>query len=150
KEMDKAEDQLERALKDDPDDATACNDLGYLWADRNKNLAEAERLIRKALELDRKQKDNGTLVSVDADQDNAAYVDSLGWVLFRRGKLKEARTQLERATTLEHGADDPVVWDHLGDVYMRSREPAKAKESWKKAIGLYEIAHRRPKDDRYK
>jgi tetratricopeptide (TPR) repeat protein len=150
KEMDKAEDQLERALKDDPDDATACNDLGYIWADRNKNLAEAERLIRKALELDRKQKDNGTLVSVDADQDNAAYVDSLGWVLFRRGKLKEARAELERATTLEHGADDPVVWDHLGDVYMRSREPAKAKESWKKAVALYETAHRRPKDDRYK
>jgi tetratricopeptide (TPR) repeat protein len=150
KQMAKAEEQLELVLKADPDDATACNDLGYIWADQNKNLAEAEKLIRKALELDRKEKKTGALVSVDSDQDNAAYLDSLGWVLFRRGRLKEAREQLEKASTMELGLDDPVVWDHLGDVYQRQNETKRATASWKKAIGLYDVAHRRPKDDRYK
>jgi tetratricopeptide (TPR) repeat protein len=150
KQMAKSEEQLELILKSDPDDATACNDLGYLWADQNKNLAEAEKLIRKALELDRKQKTSGSLVSVDSDQDNAAYLDSLGWVLFRRGKLKEARELLEKASALDLGLDDPVVWDHLGDVCQRQNESKRAKSAWKKAIELYNDAHRRPKDDRFK
>jgi tetratricopeptide (TPR) repeat protein len=86
-----------------------------------------------------------------ADRDNAAYLDSLGWVLFRRGKLAEAIEQLEKAAALEHGANDPVVWDHLGDVYSRFNEPVKAQSAWKKATACYEdVARRRPKDDRYK
>jgi tetratricopeptide (TPR) repeat protein len=150
KQMAKSEEQLELILKSDPDDATACNDLGYLWADQNKNLPEAEKLIRKALDLERKQKTSSPLVSVDSDQDNAAYLDSLGWVLFRRGKLKEARELLEKASALDLGLDDPVVWDHLGDVYQRQHEPKRATAAWKKAIDLYNDAHRRPKDDRFK
>jgi Tfp pilus assembly protein PilF len=151
KQMTKSEDQLELILKDDPADATACNDLGYLWADQNKNLPEAERLIRKALELDKKQKTTGDLVTADGDRDNAAYLDSLGWVLFRRGKLAEAIEQLEKASSLDQGANDPVVWDHLGDVFSRLNEPAKAQSAWKKATACYEdAARRRPKDDRYK
>ncbi|HEY1860520.1 MAG TPA: tetratricopeptide repeat protein [Gemmataceae bacterium] len=151
KQMTKAEEQLELILKDDPADATACNDLGYLWADQNKNLPEAERLIRKALELDKKQKSTGDLVTIDGDRDNAAYLDSLGWVLFRRGKLAEAIEQLEKASSLEQGANDPVVWDHLGDVFSRLNELAKAQSAWKKATACYEdAARRRPKDDRYK
>src|SRR5262249_53213502 len=114
-----AEEQLRLLLDGDPEDATANNDLGYLWADQNIRLEEAERLIRKALELDRRQRTSGTAVSVDSDQDNAAYVDSLGWVLFRRGQLEEARRQLDKAAKLPGGSDDPVVWDHLGDVCFR-------------------------------
>ena len=56
----------------------------------------------------------------EEDQDTAAFVDSLGWVLFRRGEIEAARKELERATTLPDG-DDPVIWDHLGDVYQRLR-----------------------------
>jgi tetratricopeptide (TPR) repeat protein len=150
KQMAKAEEQLQLILKSDADDATACNDLGYLWADQNKNLPEAERLIRKALELDRKTRDTTVPTTVDADQDNAAYLDSLGWVLFRRGKLKEAREYLEKASAMELGLDDPVVWDHLGDVFQKQNETKRALAAWKKAVGLYDVAHRRPKDDRYK
>ncbi len=89
-------------------------------------------------------------MSVDSDQDNAAYLDSLGWVLFRRGKVKEARELLEKASALDLGLDDPVVWDHLGDVYQRQNETKRATAAWKKAIDLYNDAHRRPKDDRFK
>jgi tetratricopeptide (TPR) repeat protein len=140
---DKAEEQLKLILDSDPNDATANNDLGYLWADQNKNLDEAERLIRKALDLDRAQRTTGTSLAVDSDQDNAAYVDSLGWVLFRKKKYPEARTEMERAVKMADGADDPTVWDHLGDVYFRLEDRAKARAAWTKSAELYEAGRRR-------
>lgn len=146
----KAEEQLQLILQVDPTDATACNDLGYIWADQGKNLEEAEKLIRKSLDLDRKQRTTGTSLDPDSDQDNAAYVDSLGWALFRRGQVDAARKELERAARMPTGAEDPVVWDHLGDVYFRLNDRAKAKSAWQKSIELYEAARRRPSDERYK
>jgi tetratricopeptide (TPR) repeat protein len=145
-----AEEQLERIIKDHPDDATAHNDLGYIWADQGKNLEDAETLIRKAIELDRAQKSKGPHVEADSDQDNAAYVDSLGWVLFRRGRLDEARQELERAVVLSGGADDPVVWDHLGDVCARLRDQGRARTAWQKAVEMYETTRLRRPDERYK
>jgi tetratricopeptide (TPR) repeat protein len=147
---DEAEEQLLLILKDDPDDATANNDLGYLWADQNKKLEEAEKRIRRALELDQRQRNSLARVDVDSDRDNAAYVDSLGWVLFRKGDWQEARRQLEKASTLPNGDDDPVVWDHLGDVYFRLKEKSKAAEVWNKALELYESGGRRRPDERYR
>jgi Flp pilus assembly protein TadD len=76
-------------------------------------------------------------------------VDSLGWVLFRRGQIEEARRELERASRLPDG-DDPVIWDHLGDVYERLRMTSQAKAAWEKAVHLYEHEHRRNLDDRYR
>jgi tetratricopeptide (TPR) repeat protein len=146
----RAEEQLQLILEADAADATACNDLGYIWADQGKNLEEAERLIRRALDLDRKQRTTGTSVDSDSDRENAAYVDSLGWVLFRRGKLQEARQELEKAARLPGGADDPVVWDHLGDVYARLNERSRARVAWQKAIEQYEVVRRRQLDERYR
>jgi len=146
----KAEEQLQILLENDANDATANNDLGYQWAEQGKNLEQAEKLIRKAIELDRKQRVTGTVLGTDADRDNAAYVDSLGWVLFRRGRLDAARKELEKAVALPEGVEDPTVWDHLGDVCFRLGDKAKAKEAWTKAVELYEVAHERMIDDRYK
>ncbi len=145
----RAEEQLQRILQDDPNDATANNDLGYLWADQNKNLGEAERLVRRALDLDREQRRGGAAAGVDADGDNAAYVDSLGWVLFRRGQWEAARRELERAAAMDGGSDDPVVWDHLGDVLHRLGRKDEAGAAWKKALTLYEAGSRRRGDGRY-
>jgi tetratricopeptide (TPR) repeat protein len=145
----KSEEQLQRILEADPSDATANNDLGYLWADQNKNLDQAEKLVRKALDLDREQRKTGTAVGVDAEVENAAYVDSLGWVLFRKGRWAEARRELEKAAELPTGSDDPVVWDHLADVLHRLGEKDKAAGAWKKALTLYEAGHRRKGDGRY-
>ncbi|HLJ92360.1 MAG TPA: tetratricopeptide repeat protein [Gemmataceae bacterium] len=146
----KAEEQLRLILQADPNDATANNNLGYLWADQGKNLEEAERLIRKAIELDRQQKRIGSAVTIEGDADNAAFVDSLGWVLFRRGKLEEARTWLEKATELTRGEDDPTVWDHLGDVYFRQQKIDDARRVWRKSLVLYEAEKRRRTDEHYK
>lgn len=163
-----AEEQLRLILVDDPNDATANNDLGYIMADQNKNLDEAEKLIRKALQLDREEKrrtkhekggDEGAeeaseerkpKITTEDDRDHAAYVDSLGWVLFRKGQVEEARKELEKAVALPDGSDDPVVWDHLGDVYLRLNKPDQARTAWKKAEKLYEVDKRRKRDEQYK
>src|SRR5205814_8219787 len=76
--------------------------------------------------------------SGSAEAENAFYRDSLGWVLFRQGKLAEARVELERAAALATGAADPVVWDHLGDVLFRLNDKPKAKAMWEKAKEMYE------------
>jgi tetratricopeptide (TPR) repeat protein len=150
KQYGKSEEQLRLILQEFPDDATANNDLGYLMADQNRNLEEAERLIRNAVALDEAEKKNNQRMGADDDKPNAAYIDSLGWVLFRRGKLKEARQEMERAVGLPEGAGDPVVWDHLGDVYFRLGETAQARTSWQKAKSLYENEKRRRLDDQYR
>jgi tetratricopeptide (TPR) repeat protein len=146
----KSEEQLRFILADNPNDATANNDLGYLMADQGKNLDEAEILIRKALALDAEQKKTPPVMSSDDGQPNAAYVDSLGWVLLRKGQLEDARKEMEKAVSLPDGSSDPVVWDHLGDVYFRLEELARAKEAWQKGLELYETEKRRKLDRQYR
>lgn len=134
KKRDEAEAELRAILDVDPDHAATCNDLGFYLADQGRDFDEAERLIRLAItsdRIDRRKTGHG-------EPQNAAYLDSLGWVLFRRGRLPEARAELERAAALHAGANDPVVWDHLGDVLFRSGEKDEAKRAWEKAQGLYE------------
>jgi tetratricopeptide (TPR) repeat protein len=147
KQQAKAEEQLQLILKIDSDNATVNNDLGYLWADQGKNLAVAEEMIRKALELDRSQRRRDPNFTSEEDKDNAAYVDSLGWVLFRRGQIDAARKELERATTLESG-DDPVIFDHLGDVYNRLKMRPEASRAWQRALELYGQGVRGKDDER--
>lgn len=145
KKLDLSEAQLLEILKTDPVNATAHNDLGYAWADQNKNLKEAEELIRKAIDLDRRQRKIGAA----DDRDNAAYVDSLGWVLFRRGDLDGACRELERAVALPDG-EDPTLWDHLGDVYARMGRLVEAQSAFERSIQLFEETRTRPKDERFR
>jgi tetratricopeptide (TPR) repeat protein len=117
---DEAEEQLESVLDEYPEDAGAMNDLGYLWADRNEHLGRAERMLHKA---------------VATEPENASFRDSLGWLLYRQGKYAEAAVELQKA--LENRKDGEI-FDHLGDVYEKLGEKAKAKENWQRAIESYE------------
>lgn len=125
--MPKAEEQLETLIESDPRTlpreifAGANNDLGYLWADEGKNLDRAEAMIRRALEI---------------SPGNAAYLDSMGWVLFKQGKFDEAIDFLKQATSHESG-EDAVIWDHLGDAYRKSDKLSEARKAWEKAVELY-------------
>ncbi|HEV3143293.1 MAG TPA: tetratricopeptide repeat protein [Gemmataceae bacterium] len=82
--IDKCAEQLQMLLKKHPDSPTYNNDLGFVWADHDKNLDESEKMIRKAIEEDRKQRKANADLLPDEDKDNAAYIDSLGWVLFKK------------------------------------------------------------------
>lgn len=117
-----AEERLREAYKLDPTEIGINNDLGYLLADAGKNLDEAERMIRLALGQDPRM---------------AAYQDSLAWVLYKKGDLRGARTWLLRATAQEEG-QDPVVYDHLGDVHWRLGDKEEAVKSWRKSVQIYE------------
>jgi tetratricopeptide (TPR) repeat protein len=139
-----AEAEYRAVLDDDPDHAGACNDLGYHLADRGRNLAEAERLVRHAVAVDRADRRRAG----DPEPDNAAYLDSLGWVLFRRGDPAAAREHLEKAAALPDGAADAVVWDHLGDVHFRLGDRPKAKAAWDTAAALYATDARGKRDGR--
>jgi tetratricopeptide (TPR) repeat protein len=116
------EEWLQQVLDEFPDDVAAMNDLGYLWADAGKRLPRALAMVQKA---------------VDAEPDNAAYRDSLGWALYRLGRTGEAIVQLEKAVALEA---DPAVLEHLGDVYAAAQQPAKAKDAWQRAAAAYRKA----------
>jgi tetratricopeptide (TPR) repeat protein len=132
--VDKAAEQLKALLKREPDNSTYNNDLGYIWADHNMNLDEAERLIRKAIEEDRKERRKaGSDLKPEQDKDNPAYLDSLGWVLFKQKKYKEAKKYLEEAVQAELGKH-LEIYDHLGDVHKALGEKAKAVKAWKEGL----------------
>jgi tetratricopeptide (TPR) repeat protein len=117
----KAADLLRKSIALDPtNSAEACNYLGYMWADHNMNLDEAETMIKRALEI---------------DPNNPSYLDSLGWVEFRKGKFDQALNNLlSAAKTADH--EDPVIFEHIGDAYFKLNRISEALESWQKALTL--------------
>ena len=92
------ETQLKHLLAIKPDHAHALNALGYSWTERNIRLPEAQELITKALNL---------------TPEDPFIMDSMGWVLYRQGKLPEALQTLERAYRIRA---DPEIAAHLGEV----------------------------------
>lgn len=108
---------LEQIVQNDPQHAPACNDLGYSWAEQGKNLVRAESLIRTA---------------VAKEPDNHAYLDSLGWVLYKRGRFDQAKTALEQSIG-NASLPDPTVLDHLGDTLYRLDRKTDAQKEWEQA-----------------
>ncbi len=123
KEYDAAEAEFRKVLNANPENTSALNYLGYMLADRNVRLEEAEQLISKA---------------VDREPNNGAFLDSLGWVYFRMNKLPEAERNLQKA--LEVMATDPTVHDHLGDVYFREGKIREAIAQWQNSLKAYKPA----------
>lgn len=118
-----ATEHLRRSIQLDTSNAArAYNYLGYMWADRGENLDEAGELIRRAVEI---------------EPDNGAYIDSLGWYLFRRGEYEEALATLLRASSLLP-EPDAVVFEHIGDACSKLGRTAEAVAYWEKALALDE------------
>jgi tetratricopeptide (TPR) repeat protein len=111
---------MERDLRDiierDPDNATALNALGYTLANRTQRYGEAYELITRALEL---------------QPDEPAILDSMGWILYRKGRYEEAVGYLTRAYT---EFPDPEVAAHLGEVLWVSGETEAATTVWQGAL----------------
>ncbi|MDR2164142.1 MAG: tetratricopeptide repeat protein [Zoogloeaceae bacterium] len=106
---------LKKLIDLQPDNAHAYNALGYSLADRNLRLAEAHELIVKAVRL--------------APQD-PFIMDSMGWVLYRQGKLEEALTVLQNAYRINA---DPEIAAHLGEVQWMLGRRDEAAAIWRKA-----------------
>jgi tetratricopeptide (TPR) repeat protein len=107
---------FESLLKDRPEDASLLNALGYSLADRNQKLPRAESLIRKALE---------------ASPDNPAFLDSLGWVRYRRGDIPGGLPYLERAYRI---FPDAEIASHWGELLWNAGKQAEARALWARAL----------------
>jgi tetratricopeptide (TPR) repeat protein len=116
-----AEAEFKKVLELDPDNDAALNYLGYMLADRNIRLDEARDLISKA---------------VSHEPDSGAYLDSLGWVLFRLNKLPEAEDKLREA--LRYMSRDPTVHDHLAEVYFHEGKIREAIAQWQSSLREYQ------------
>ncbi len=116
---DEAAEQFQAVLEIQPENSTAMNYLGYMWADNGENLEQALELVRRAVAL---------------EPNNGAYVDSLGWALFRLGEFEEARRHLERANQL--APEDSTVLEHLGDVYVALGDTRRAREAYEHALAI--------------
>ena len=91
----------------------------YSWADRGIRLNEALELITRA---------------IAADPENAAYLDSLGWVHYRLGDLAQAEHWLRRAIAV--GGDDGTVLSHLGEVLLRKGEVDEPRQLLRQALAV--------------
>ena len=109
--------RMRDVLAINPDNASALNFIGYTLAEQGQDLDEAERLLHRALEL---------------KPDTGAFLDSLGWLFFRRHDLARAVPVLERAATLE--PDEPVIAEHLGDAYLGADRKQDAVGAYRRAL----------------
>ena len=111
--------EMEKVLSLDPNHTDALNYLGYSYADRGINMDQAVELTQRAVSL---------------KPENGYYVDSFGWALFKVGRIEEALNEIERA--LELVQDDPVIYEHLGEIYFSRDNRKKAQKAWSRSLEL--------------
>jgi Flp pilus assembly protein TadD len=107
-----------KVLEQNPDNVEAMNALGFTLADADRDLPEATKLLRKAL---------------DAKPDAAAIMDSWGWLQYRLGNLGQAETYLKRAWGRQQ---DPDIGVHLGEVLWKLGQHQHAREVFGKVRKL--------------
>ncbi len=101
-----------------PEQHQAMNYLGYMLIEKGEQLSYAKKLIEKALKF---------------SPNNAAYLDSYGWLFYKQHKYKKAVKYLKQAAELQK---DSVIFEHLGDAYYAKGDTSKAKDWWSKSLGL--------------
>jgi tetratricopeptide (TPR) repeat protein len=111
---------LRKCLELSPDYPDALNYLGYMWAERGENLDEARSMIERA---------------VKAEPDNAAFLDSLAWVLFKLKRAEEALNHMNKAIALSDEPDS-TLYDHLGDIHAELKQIDLARDAYAKALAV--------------
>ena len=110
--------EFKETIRLNPKFVEAYNYLAYTYAERGIHLDEAVELANKALSF---------------EPENGAYLDTLAWVHYKKGMLDLALKELKRAVILQ---EDPVIFEHLGDVYHKKRKWKNAREAWEKSLSL--------------
>ena len=107
---------LQQVVNLDPKNSSACNDLGFTWADQGRNLDQAAALIE---------------VAVAEEPDNEASSTDMGWVLYKQGRYDQAAVYFQKAIgpALQ---PDPVILDHFGDVLYRQGRKDEAARQWQR------------------
>jgi len=112
--------QYQETIRLNPDDADALNYAGYLWTERGENLEQASGLIEKAVKL---------------DPGNAVFLGSMGWVLLKLNHPHEALDYQLHAIE-SSGEPDPMLYDHLGDIYAALNRRDQAADAWRKSLSV--------------
>ncbi len=116
----RAVETVQKVLKRDPDSVRALNFIGFVLADHEVRLDEAQRLLTRAVAL--KPADGG-------------IVDSLGWLYVKLGRLDDAERMLVRADRL--APEDPEILGHLGELYVKKADRVRALETYKRALSYH-------------
>lgn len=114
--LDVLEQDLRLLIRLKPDHAHAYNALGYTLADRTHRIAEAIELLDQALRL---------------APDDPFILDSMGWALFKAGRIDEAVDYLKRAYALR---PDPEIAAHLGEVLWARGDREEARRIWQGSL----------------
>ncbi|PEN14782.1 hypothetical protein CRI94_00355 [Longibacter salinarum] len=117
KQFSKSDAAYARALDANPEYADAANNYAYSLADRGVHLDRALRLAKRAVRI---------------DSTNASYIDTLGWIYYKKGDLEKAQSTLQEA--LRTGAASASVYEHFGDVSQALGDAKAAREYWKQAL----------------
>lgn len=104
------------ALK--PDNASALNNFSYYLSERGENLEEAEKMSARSLDL---------------RPEEATFLDTYGWILYKQGKYEEAKTYIQRAIDATKDGTDATLYEHLGDIEYKLGNADKALENWRMA-----------------
>jgi tetratricopeptide (TPR) repeat protein len=107
-----------------PDDISVLNNYAYYLSLKDAKLEEAEQMSAK------------TLV---AEPDNATYVDTYAWILFKLKRYEEARTHIDKAMELlgdSITSDDSNIVEHAGDIYAKCGNTDEAVRLWTIALDL--------------
>ena len=107
----------ELAIRYDGENHNAMNNYAYNLSVREVNLDRAKKLALKAIEL---------------DSENAAYLDTVGWVYFKLGDYDRARRFVKASINVGDASGE--VLEHLGDIYEQLGNMEKAKKWWKQAL----------------
>ena len=113
--VDQAERDFLQVLAIDPDNTRTLNALGYTLADRTNRYEEALAYVQRALAQ---------------TPDDPAVIDSMGWVMYRLGRLPEARDYLQKAYDM---TKDSEIAAHLGEVMWVMGDRQQAKTLWESA-----------------
>jgi tetratricopeptide (TPR) repeat protein len=114
----RAEKFFELHLAANPEAHPTLNYLAYMWAEQNVNLDKGLDYVQKALAL---------------APENPAYLDTLGWLHYRKGEFPQALEAVQAA--YRRLRDDPTICDHLGDIYRALRRDREAVKFWQRSFG---------------
>ena len=117
---------MRQAIELNPLHSNAHNFLGYMYALEGYDLDQALEHLKKALTIQPR---------------NGYFLDSLGWIYYKKGEPKKALTQIQKA--LIYTEPDPVLYDHLGDILFSLENYHEASGAWKNSLFLTI----NPKDD---
>jgi len=130
--MDRRKDALgimESVLRAHPDHTNALNYVGYTLAEENRDLDRALVLVRKANSL---------------DPENGYIIDSVAWVYYRQGNLKEAWKHIGFAVDVVD--NDPTIWEHYGDIAAAMGKTKEARKGYNYSLKFGSPHSKRVKD----